>query len=478
MKFSTFIRINEATLGGKSRSSGKSKWDTYLAPIWKKSDGYDYSLAKDSNILSDLDKKETLYSGNKGAKIKIMSKDVTKAGASTYAKVKVEGQTKAGFVGVGNINKPDVSGEAGAVIGGGKNSKEFTPDKFSLGGQEFTSSSALVSTVAKAFTQKYGGDEYKEIRKYLSEFTKKIAGAALTEGKAQRYSKTYTTKKTFNVVPADIKILSKNFGEVLGALFVLHTSKKMKTIGFPSDISEGLYDFYGKDDKGRTHYYSVKASGGSSTSLMNLNFIKKNFSDNNSFVKKYMKQLEAIDVLVNYDGRDTVGNITNWFRNVEPSKVKKIKTIMSKGTKLKSLEKADLAIWIKNMRKKKKEKDFLNIMHEVYEKVLSDQGRTPAATDKSLKYMYKTSSNNEYDGGYLIYPLGSYIVSYMNNKKEYREALNLLADFGSFISQCTVDMDAKSATVQLIKFSKNEFRFSYNGGAKYPGNRPIGFKEA
>ena len=90
MKFSTFIRIDEASLSGKSRSSGKSKWDTYLVPIWKKSDGYDYSLAKDSAILSDLDKKETLYSGNKGAKIKIMSKDVTKAGASTYAKVKLK----------------------------------------------------------------------------------------------------------------------------------------------------------------------------------------------------------------------------------------------------------------------------------------------------------------------------------------------------------------------------------------------------
>jgi hypothetical protein len=130
------------------------------------------------------------------------------------------------------------------------------------------------------------------------------------------------------------------------------------------------------------------------------------------------------------------------------------------------------------MRKKKKEKDFLNIMNKVYNEVLSDQpGKTPAATDKSLKDMFKTRDSKEYDGGYLIYPLGSYIVSYMNAKTEYREALNLLAGFANFISQCTIDMTATTTTIKILKFSKNEFRFSYNGGSKYPGNRPIGFKE-
>jgi len=478
-KFSTFVHISESPLSGTSRSSGKSKWDTYLVPVWKKSDGYIYTLAKDSTVLADLDNKETLYSGSKGTKLKIMSKDVTKSGVSTYAEIKLQGQSTAGFVSVGNISKPEAEGGDGtAVIGGGKNSKEFTPDKFNLGGQEFSSSSVLVSTVSKNFNIKYGGDEFSEIRKYLSEFTKQIAGTPLTEGSIDRFTKVFSTKKTFDISPSDIKILSKNFGEILGGLYILQTNKKMKIVGFPADIKESLYDFYGKDDKARITYYSVKAAGGSSTSLMNLNFIKKNFAKNNSFMKKYMKEMEAIDVLVNYKGRDTVGNITNWFRSIEPGKVKQIKSIMSKGYKLKSLEKSDLAIWIQGMRKTKKEKDFIEIMNTVYDKVLSDvPGKTPSAANKSLKDMYKTSSNGEYDGGYLIYPLGSYIVSYMNARPDYRLALNLLAGFASFISQCTVDMTAKTATIKILKFSKNEFRFSYNGGSKYPGNRPIGFKE-
>jgi hypothetical protein len=73
--------------------------------------------------------------------------------------------------------------------------------------------------------------------------------------------------------------------------------------------------------------------------------------------------------------------------------------------------------------------------------------------------------------------MGSYIVKYLNNSPKYTEALNLLAGFANFISQITVDMNTKTTEIKIIKFSKNEFRFSYNGMSKAPGNRPIGFKE-
>ena len=477
--FKSYRSISEASLSGNSRSGGMSKWDYYIVPTWKKSDGYIHSLSKDSSVLSSLDSKEKQSSHSKGTKLQIMSKNVTKSGVSTYAKVKIKDETKAGFVSIGNISKPDSDKQEGGVISGGKNSKEFTPDKLSLGGEEFSSSSALVTTVSTKINQKYGGDEYKDIKKYLSEFCKLISGSGLTEGSAPRFTKTYTTSNTFKVAASDIKILSKNFGEVLGALYIIHTNKKMTTVGFPSNISEGLYDFYGKDKKGRLHYYSVKAAGGSSTSLINLNFIKKNFSVNNTFVQNHMDELETIDALVNYKGRNTVGNIIDFIDTLEPKKIREILGIMSKGAKLREISTTALVKWIRAMRKKRSEVHFIAIMKKVYDKVLSDQpGKTPAASDASLKDMFKTSNKNEYNGGYLIYPLGSYIVSYLNAKTEYKEALNLLADFGNYISQVTVNMTATDATISIIKFSKNEFRFSYNGMAKAPGNRPIGFKEA
>ena len=472
--------VNESSLSGNSRSGGMSKWDYYIKPYWNKSDGYIHTLAKPSSVLASLKTQEIQSSHTKGTKLQIMSTSVTKSGRSTFAKVQIKGESKPGFVSIANISKPDSStGGDESVIGGGANSKEFTPDKMGLGGEEFSSSSALVSTVKARLNRTYSGEEYKAIKEYLSDFIKQISGTGIVEGKADRFTKVYSTNKDYLVTASDIKILSKNFGEVIGALYIIHTNKKMSVVGFPGAMNEGLYDFYGKDKRGRMHYYSVKSAGGSSTSLMNLNFIKKNFSANNTFVQKYMDELEAIDVLVNYKGRNTVGNITDWFKSVEPGKVKKILSIMSKGAKISSLDQADLAKWIKAIRKKRNEKFFLDIMNKVYDKVLSDQsGKTPKASDGALKDMFKTSSNNEYQGGYLTYPLGSYIVSYMNGKPEYLEALNLLANFGTYISQCTVDMSAKSTIIKIIKFSKNQFRFSYNGMSKAPGNRPIGFKEA
>ncbi len=472
--------LEETTLAGKSRGTGKSKWDNYLAPVWDKKDGYIFTLAKDANILGNPENKEVLYSAKKGTMIKILSKEVVKSGTSSFAEIMVKGEA-AGFVNINSIQKPTDRND-NAVIPGGKNSKEFTPDKLGLGGDEFKSSSSLVAALSKGLKKLYGDDKYSEIMRYLSDFTKQISGHALiTEGKKDRFTKVYTTKEVYDIAPQDIKVLSKNFGEVLGALYIIHTNKKMSVIGFPSNISEGLYDFYGREASGVPHYYSVKSHGGSSTSLANLNFIKKHFATNNSYIQKHIKELNAIDALINYKGTHTVGNITEWFKKEQPSKVKQIISIMSKtgGVKLKSLAQSDLTTWIQAMRKNSDVETFVKTMNKVYKDVLSDQpGSTPKAAKKSLEDMFNTPTASEYSAGYLIYPLGSYIVSYMNADTDYREALNILANAGTFVSQCTVDMEKNTTTIQIIKFSKNEFKFSYNGGSKYPGNRPIGFKEA
>jgi hypothetical protein len=88
------------------------------------------------------------------------------------------------------------------------------------------------------------------------------------------------------------------------------------------------------------------------------------------------------------------------------------------------------------------------------------------------------NGKSSFHHGYLLYPMGSYIVKYLNNSPKMVEALNLLAGFANYISQITVDMSTTNTEVQIIKFAKNDFRFSYNGMSKAPGNRPIGFKEA
>ena len=494
LKFTSYV-LSETSLGGSSRGSGKSKWDTYLVPVWNKDT--DYKLFADGvMVLSDpvtakVKDHEIHGPHSKGTKIKILSTKLENG----FAKVRI-GNKQDGWIKVSQIAKPEVDRsdkDGPPAFLGGQNSKEFTPDKIYLNGKEFSSPSAMTSAISAGINAKYGGDELKEIRRYLSEFCKAISGSPLTEGSQERFSKTYTTNETFEVAKSDVMILSKNFGEVLGALYISRWNKKLVKVGFPGSIKEGLYDFYGIDKAGRSIYYSAKSAGGSSTSMENLNFITKNFSKDNKFLRERMQEMKVVNKLINKPGKNTAKNILDWFEEEEPNKIKQILSILSKAHKIKSLEKVDLAIWLQELRKDKKkgEKKFIQALEKAYKDVLWDVGKKPKSATKTLKEIF-AADKNDFDGGYIIYPMGSYIVAYMNRddikrdpekpKKEHRfiDALDMLMNFGSYISQINVDMNfpPKSTTIQILKFSKNKFRFSYNAGSKYPNNRPIGFIEA
>jgi len=469
----TLIQVKESSLTGKSRSGGRSNWEHYVIANYDKN--MTYSLEKKGQLILfnlDIEDGETLRPTDK---IKIVDTLLVKKGNSNYAKVQVG--RKIGFLNINAITKPTgKSRSVGSVIGGGKNSKEFTPDKFSLGGSEFGNVGSLVSTVSSRIYNVYGGDEYAEIRRYLDDIVKSITGHTMLNEKVKRFSRAYKTGK-YEITDGDMKIISKNFGEVIGAMFLLKTNKKMAVIGFPSSVKEGLYDIYGKDDKGRVHYYSAKSAGGSSTSMANLNFIRKNFHDN-AFVQNYMSEMEIIDSLINTPEYGTIYNINAFFNDNLSRKVREMVKILNGISKnrITNLEPDSLDVWLDDVRANQKENVFVDTMNTIYNTVLGDMKGVPKTSDRVLREMFNSTSY--FHHGYLLYPMGSYIVKYLNGNARYIEALNLLTNFGSYISQITVDMGQTSTEIQIIKFSKNQFRFSYNGMSKAPGNRPIGFKEA
>ena len=357
---------------------------------------------------------------------------------------------------------------------GGKNSKEFIPEKFGLGGKEFKNVNEFVNNVSLSVKSAYSDSKYINVKKYISSIVEEISGQGmnLSEGKVDRYTKLYSIPESFGVTEGDIKILSKNFGEVIAAIFMLKTNKKMVSIGFPSDPAQKLFDFYGKEKNGRIHYFSAKSGGGSSTALDNLNFIKKNFSTDNKFLKDHIKEMEIIDSLINSSGRDTITNIIDFFHKNFPQKVSKMGKILG----ISKLSQKTFEEYLVNQRKKGTIDTFVNSCNKVYQEVLGDlRGKIPATATRTLKEMYNSTST--YKGGFMIYPMGSYITKFLNEKPQYTNALNLLMNFGSNISQVTVNLSNKSCDIAVIKFSKNTFKFSYNDMSKKPGNRPIGFRE-
>ena len=271
LSFKSYLQETKSkvSLGGMSRGSGKSKFETYVVDDWERMKSYDFSLFSGAKMHDDSFETETPISGL----VKILNTNVKVKGNSKF--VLVKSGSKSGYVNLTKISKPDPTFDTDSVLGG-KNSKEFIPEKFSLGGKEFENVDEFVNNVSLSVKSVYSDSKYNNVKKYISSIIKEITGQGieLSEGKVDRYTKSYSLSDSFGVTEGDIKILSKNFGEIIAAIFTLKTNKKMVLVGFPSDPAQKLFDFYGKEKNGRIHYFSAKSAGGSSTALDNLNFIK------------------------------------------------------------------------------------------------------------------------------------------------------------------------------------------------------------
>lgn len=462
--------LNEAALNGQR--DGQTRWDKYVVSRFVPEN--EYKIEKDERLV-DSDLKTSLVNVKKGESIKILSTELSKSKNRTYANVHHNSTGTVGYLPLSAISKPNQK-TSNNVIGGGKNSKEFTPDKLELGGMEFSDINQAINFISDKLDKKYPDNEYNDIKKFLSDFFKNIFGTGLSLRITEKFTRTFKASNDYDIGDGDLKILSKNFGEVIGALYILKTNKKIQKIYFPENISEGLYDFIGIDDKGVQTYFSSKAGGGSSTSLENLNFIMKHFKDN-SMVIQYKNQMEIINSLMNdkIRGRTTIKNIIEFFKNNFPEKVSTILNILSStGISITKMDIDSLDKWFLEVQSKTKSKKFIATMEKIYTTVLGDTGRVPRSTKTVLEFMHK-SKRKTFNAGYLIYPMGSYIVSFLNSNEKYIKALNIITGFGSYISQVNVDISNNEMKIGIATFSKSKFKFSYNGMSKSPGNRPIGF---
>jgi hypothetical protein len=291
----------------------------------------------------------------------------------------------------------------------------------------------------------------------------------------ESFSKNYSLNQTYNITDQDIKILSKNFGEILGAIYTITHNKKSKYVEFPN-TNQGLYDYLMVDERNITTYFSAKSSGGSSTSMENINFILRNFSDN-TFFKNNKKEVDVIKMLINNksEGKTTLTTIENFYKNILKKEESQILDTINKISKFKakSLTQLELTKWFSSMKKTSTKETFIDTMNHIYSNILSKS----KATKSTLSQMYDMDSSVSFQNGYLYYPMGSYIVKYLNKNKRYVDTLNYILNFASYIHQFDANLSNDSFNIKIHTFDKIKFRFSYNGMAKKPANRPIGFKK-
>jgi hypothetical protein len=482
----------EANMSGK-RSSGITKWDSFVVNDFDPNKVF--KVAKEafiSSVENKTNKKGKISRNwNKisqvsvGDEINILNPEITKVGSSNYATVRSLKDGTEGLLKLSVIQKP--TSEPGVL--GGKQSKSFTPNNLGLNGKTFSSAGELADSTKQAIESKYTGAKFDTIKKYAYDCMSAVYPTALNEV----YSEKINLKNKYpNIEEQDINTLSKNFGEVLAAIYILQTNKKADYLKFAPKEDTPFYDFFIKSgeaprvgdeamEKGKI-FYSVKSHGGSSTSVENLNFLLNNYSKIASIRTEYENELAVINSLMNdkLAAKTTVSNIEKFFNTHFPEKeisiINKLNSIVVDDVhKIKTLSQPDLDKWFEYICGTVDIDTFASLMEKIYNEDLTGS----KAERESLVRMHK--SKNSKHNGYLYYPMGAYIVRYLNsykegNSKPYIDTLNMLLNYGSFVQQFDVDLEYDSINITIESFVNKNFRFSYNGLASNPGNRPIGFK--
>ncbi len=467
MKYTDYFThlLNEANLGGKKRGggTGRSNWDAYVVDDFDKNKTY--KIETDTKLVDD--QFEEIDSVKKGDVLKILSPKIKQHKRSQYANISIGG--KKGFVKITTIRKPTPRPEGGIF---GKNSKEFTPDKLGLVNAKYSSPSSMISKIKSGINSKYSDSKYDEIKKYLSVCLSKASGQNISL--YENFTKSYSISGNYNIIDSDINVLSKNFGEALAALYILTTNKKAQFIEFPS-MAETLYDFAMVNKKGIKHFYSVKSKEGSSTSLGNINYVLDKFSKDNKLFTDSKKEIEVIRGLMNdkQSGKTTITNITDFYKKTLSSKNNQILNSIKKISKYKpkNLSQTELDKWFSSMKQTAEINEFIDTMKDIYNRILDGS----KASENVLRNQY--NSKKVKGNGYLLYPMGSYIVKYLNNNKKYHDLLNTILNYGSYVHQFTVNLSKNNFEVKISSFKTSKFKYTFNSMASNPGNRPIGFKK-
>jgi hypothetical protein len=178
-------------------------------------------------------------------------------------------------------------------------------------------------------------------------------------------------------------------------------------------------------------------------------------------------------------GKTTIKNIGNFFTKLFSSKINDILRLLNRyvpKSSIRDLSQRSLTTWFSVMVETISLQEFTDLMNKVYNEILGDLPTVPKTSEKVLSDMYKVGDGSKFAHGYLYYPMGSYIINYLNIKGTYKFVLNELLNYGNFISQLEVNLSPSDITIKLVPFKKSNFRFTYNGMSKAPGNRPLGFK--
>jgi len=343
-----------------------------------------------------------------------------------------------------------VNTNAGSSSKGNKNyfkTKDLAPDMFSLGGIMFNKTN-LFKFINTKLEQMNIPDTAKIQLQYLLEETYK------------NKSNKIILKNKLNFSKPDLATISKDYGEILGAMYLLNTDYSY--IEFPEAINEPFVDIYAyKTKNSNKTLISVKSGSGSATSMRNISD-PINSIDISKLNKKEQQLIQGIKAIQEYsitEGVIQASKILNApFYNLIKNIIKSDFTFQSLREYVDNLSTQEIKIIFN---------DLYNIKNTNY----GNKIRINRTIDEN------TWNRKDVDKiGYIMGPFTWYLVDYLNSD----ENLEILSNIVSKVQVIQLNVDVKTSNIQFkIKpFKDSKFKFFWQGGApNYKRNR-VGFKMA
>jgi len=321
--------------------------------------------------------------------------------------------------------------------------KSLTPDEMGLGGMT-VNKGGMMNTLKTFFDRN------------TSKYPEPIPSDLLSYAERSYTNKSIIdisdTKSNFS--KKDYGIISKNYGEVMCAMWALK-SMKASVVEFPNSFNEPLIDFYAIV-KGIKIPVSVKSRGGQPAALSN---ILKTLKDNGTQLKDTFTEKEkvAVNVMQSIVNKSMKDGAIEGNRILNTKAINELSKVM--GLSVDSITNEAIDIWLSNIDVK----DMKAILAPFHR----------AASSNMLQRSWDAlESGNRKKNRFVIAPLSSILARTMSKSKDMMSALNKMGKTITVVNM-DIDVNTRKATFDMKEFKDLKLGFmdgSYAAGGKIKFN--------
>ena len=349
------------------------------------------------------------------------------------------------------VNNSRKAASGGDLVFG---NKELTPDKVGLDG-ETLAIRGIKSRVRTFVDTVYGHD--KRIADYLYSL---VDLASKTRGGEA------SIDFDIGLKAADLKVVSKDFGEALAAVWAIK-SLGYRKIHFPAAGNEPLVDFYAVDGKDMVGY-SVKSGAGAGTSVKNIAEDMESKASDPKWIKQFSASEQKIIELVGHLHRvsSTQGVIDANIAMGTPG-IKALADAMGvrrpQKRSLGAITVDQINLWLQSFPTLEKRYDAAKKLYEIF-------------GSETTWAIWKRIGRSNSQAAAIINPMGYHVVSYLNDAGQ--DVLNKAVQKLQVL-QLDVNVYSTKMTFGIKTFGEMNFEFEYHSsisGGSSVSNK-LGFKK-